>query len=113
MTRPPLRERRHPRQKARSLKSPAYDIHLQSGGVEVNSRHPGHLQVSNYAFRIGNTIRSQIFLGGRKRYGFIAQRSNETPDSFAHRTIIINNRNHSGTLTLERPFKHLKFENID
>ena len=33
-TRPPLRERRHPQQKAHSLKSPTFDIHLQLGGVE-------------------------------------------------------------------------------
>jgi hypothetical protein len=62
--------------------------------LKINSSHAGHLQVSNYAFGLGNAIRLQILLGGRKRYGLITQRSNEAPDGLANRTIIINNGNH-------------------
>jgi hypothetical protein len=60
--------------------------------MELNSSHPGHLHVSNYAGHAAAALGFHKVLGAFKRHCCIAQRPDEASESLSHRMIVIDDR---------------------
>src|ERR1700726_245906 len=61
--------------------------------MEIKPAHPGHVHIRNQAGGPRNLLRLQKILRGRKRLSRISQRLHQAFSRFAHRLVVVNDRN--------------------